>query len=114
MLPFLETKKSLIIYSLLLLMVLPVFGFNFLVSLIGNFLLLIILVPILIFLIALISINSLNSKVKTCNECGTVSLGKNGICINCGADLSNANAKDFENLNKPSETTIEIKAEEVK
>ncbi|MDC3168318.1 hypothetical protein OA867_02770 [Prochlorococcus sp. AH-716-D22] len=52
--------------------------------------------------------------MKTCNECGTISLGINGICINCGADLSNANAENFENLNKPSETTIEIKAEEVK
>tara|TARA_B100000900_G_scaffold411473_2_gene431227 strand:+ start:1225 stop:1329 length:105 start_codon:yes stop_codon:yes gene_type:complete len=34
--------------------------------------------------------------------------------MNCGADLENINAKNFENLNKPSETTIEIKAEEVK
>ena len=114
MLPFLKIKKSFVIYSLLLLIVIPIFGFNFLISLIGNFLLLIFLVPILIFLIALIGFNSLNSKVKTCNECGAVSLGINSTCMNCGADLSNENIKNFENLKQPSETTIEIKAEEVK
>ena len=114
MLPFLNIKKSFVIYSLLLLIVIPIFGFNFLISLIGNFLLLILLVPILIFLIALIGFNSLNSKVKTCNKCGAVSLGINRTCTNCGADLSNENAKNFENHKQPSETTIEIKAEEVK
>ncbi|MDC3077971.1 hypothetical protein OA324_01520 [Prochlorococcus sp. AH-716-O05] len=114
MLPFLKIKKSLVIYSLLLLIVIPIFGFNFLISLIGNFLLLILLVPILIFLIALIGFNSLNSKIKTCNECGATSLGINDACMNCGADLSNVNVKNFENLKQPSETTIEIKAEEVK
>jgi len=34
--------------------------------------------------------------------------------MNCGADLENTNSKSSEILKKPSETTIEVKAEEVK
>ncbi len=114
MFPFLQIKKNLVIYALLFLIIIPFFGFNFLVSLIGNFLLLIILVPILIVLIALVGFNFLNSKAKTCKVCGTISLGTNNTCMNCGADLSDIDTEKFENFNKPSETTIEIKAEEVK
>ena len=114
MLPFLKINKSLVIYSLIFLIIIPIFGFKFLVSFIGNFLLLIFLVPLLILLIALISFNSLKSKVKTCNQCGTISLGNNYNCMNCGADLEDINSKNFEDSKKPSETTIEINAEEIK
>jgi len=38
----------------------------------------------------------------------------NSSCIKCGADLGNENANNFNNLKKPSETTIEVKAEEIK
>ena len=114
MFPFLKMNKSLATYSLIFLLIVPIFGFNFLVSLIGNILLLILLVPILLFLIALIGINFFTSKAKTCNECGNVSLGINNNCINCGADLGNINEKNSKNFKKPSETTIEIKAEEIK
>ena len=107
-------NKSLVTYSLILLIVVPIFGFNFLISFVGNILLLIFLVPLLIFLIALISFNSLKSKVKTCNQCGTLSLNMNNNCINCGADLSDINIKNSGNIEQPNETTIEIKAEEVK
>ena len=113
MIPFLQMKKNLVIYSLILLIVIPIFGFKFLVSLIGNILLLIILIPILIFLIAFIVFNSFSSKFNTCNKCGSISLGSNNTCMNCGADLGNQNTND-EILENPSETTIEIKAEEVK
>ena len=103
-------NKSFFTYSLILLIVVPFFGFNFLVSFIGNILLLIFLVPLLIFLIAFIVLNSLKSQVKTCYECGTLNLGVNNTCMNCGADLSSKNLKNFKN---PGETTIEVKAEEV-
>ena len=106
-------NKSLVAYSLILLIALPIFGFNFFISFVGNILLLIFLVPLLIILIAFISLNSFKSKIKRCDECGTISLGVSKTCMNCGADLGDINAKDFENLKKPSETTIEIKAEEV-
>tara|TARA_S200000501_G_C20160906_1_gene455755 strand:+ start:114 stop:440 length:327 start_codon:yes stop_codon:yes gene_type:complete len=107
-------NKSLITYLLIFILVIPIFGFKFLISLAGNILLLIFLIPILIFLIALISFNSLKAKVNTCNHCGSISLGNNSNCVNCGADLGDINPKNSEAFKKPSETTIEIKAEEIK
>ena len=82
-------------------------------SLIGNLLLLVILIPILIFLIAFIGFNSFSSKFSKCNKCGTISFGSNSTCINCGEYISNQDSND-DILENPSETTIEIKAEEVK
>ena len=103
-------NKNFVIYSVIFLIIVPIFGFNFLVSFIGNILLLIFLVPLLIFLIAFIGLNSLKSQVKTCYDCGTINLGVNNTCMNCGADL---NSKNLKNFKKPSETIIEVKAEEV-
>ena len=107
-------NKSLVTYSLIFLIVISLFGFNFFLSLIGNLLLLVFLIPLLIFLIVLISFNSLKSKVNTCNQCGTVTLGIDNTCMNCGADLENTNSKSSAILKKPSEATIEVKAEEIK
>ena len=107
-------NKSLITYSLIFVIVIFLYGFNFFLNVIGNILLLLLLIPLLIFLILLISFNSLKSKVKTCNQCGSVSLGINNTCENCGADLDDINLKNYETFKKPSETTIEVKAEEVK
>ena len=107
-------SKSLFTYSLIFLTLTSLFGLNFLLNLIGNLLLLIFLIPLLILSVLLISFNSLKSKVNTCNQCGTLNLGINNTCMNCGADLENANSKSSEILKKPSETTIEVKAEEIK
>ena len=100
-------NKSLVIYFLIFLIVIPLFGFNFLFNFLGNILLLILLVPLLIFLITLISFNSLKYKLNICNQCGNISFGINNNCTNCGSDLGDINLK------KPSETTIEVKAEEI-
>ena len=107
-------NKNLVIYSSIFLIVIPIFGLNFLLHFIGNLLLLIFLIPLLIFFIMLISFNSLKSKINICNQCGNVSLGISNKCTNCGADLNNKNAKNFETFIEPSETTIEVKAEEIK
>ena len=107
-------NKSLFTYSLIFLILISLFGFNFFLNLIGNLLLLIFLIPLLILAVLLISFNSLKSKVNTCNQCGNLNLGMNNTCINCGADLENTNSKSSEILKKPSETTIEVKAEEIK
>ena len=107
-------NKSLFTYSLIFLILISIFGFNFFLNLIGNILLLIFLIPLLILAVLLISFNSLKSKVKTCNQCGTVTLGIDNTCMNCGADLKNTNSKSSEILKKPSETTIEVRAEEIK
>jgi uncharacterized OB-fold protein len=49
----------------------------------------------------------------TCNSCGAISLDSSEICINCGARLEE-NIKRNQLDKKPSESTIEVKAEEVK
>ncbi len=107
-------NKSLLTYSLIFLILTSLFGFNFFLNLIGNLLLLIFLIPLLILAVLLISFNSLKSQVNTCNQCGTVTLGINNTCMNCGTDLENTNSKSSEVLKKPSETTIEVEAEEIK
>ena len=81
----------------------------FFISFIGNILLLLFLIPILILLILIIGFNSYKSKIKTCNNCGTISLGQNNNCMSCGAEI-----KENKTDKKPSESTIEIKAEEIK
>ena len=106
-------NKNLVNYSLIFLIIVPIFGFNFFISFIGNVLLLILLIPILILLIILISFNSLKSRLKTCNKCGNVSLGVNNICMNCGADLDDVNKQKIEETDKPSQTIIEVQAEEI-
>ena len=111
---FLKTNKNLVIFISIFLIVIPLLGFKFLISLISNVLLLFFLIPLLLFLILLISLNSIKSKVNTCNKCGLISIGSSETCMNCGADLGNPNIKENQIMNNPSERTIEVKAEEVK
>ena len=57
--------------------------------------------------------NFYKSKINTCNNCGAISLGLSENCMNCGTNLENINNNNQFNQ-KPSESTIEVKAEEVK
>ena len=110
---FLKANKNLLTYTLIILMVIPIFGVNFFVTFLGNVLLLLFLIPLLLLILVLIGFNSYKSKINTCSDCGAISFGFNGTCVNCGANL-----EDFSNANqiekKPSESTIEVKAEEIK
>jgi len=110
---FLKANKNLLTYSLILLIVIPIFGFNFFISLIGNILLLLFLIPLLLLVLVFIGFNSYKSKINTCSSCGSISLGLSDTCMNCGADLENT-SKNNQLDKKPSESTIEVKAEEVK
>ena len=110
---FLKANKNLLTYSLIILIVIPIFGFNFLISLVGNILLLVFLIPLLLLVLVFIGFNSYKSKINTCSNCGSISLGLNETCMNCGADLENI-SKNNQSNKKPSESTIEVKAEEVK
>ena len=110
---FLKTNKSLLTYSLIVLLVIPIFGINFFISFLGNILLLLFLIPLLLLTLVFIGFNSYKSKINTCNSCGAISLGLNETCTNCGANLENISYNNQFN-NKPSESTIEVKAEEVK
>ena len=110
---FLRTNKNLLTYSLILLIVIPIFGLNFFISFLGNILLLLFLIPLLLVILVFIVFNSYKSKINTCNNCGAISLGLSENCMNCGANLkNNSNNNQFDK--KPGESTIEVKAEEVK
>ena len=110
---FLNTNKNLITYILIILIVIPIFGINFFISFLSNILLLIFLIPLLLLLLVFIGFNSYKSKINTCAKCGAISLGLSETCMNCGGDLENLGKTNILN-NKPSESTIEIKAEEIK
>ena len=110
---FFKANKNLLAYSLILLIAIPFFGINFFISLLGNILLLLLLIPLLLVVLVFIGFNSYKPKISTCNSCGTVSFGFSKTCMNCGADLSNI-SKVNQLEKKPSDSTIEIKAEEIK
>ena len=110
---FLNSNKNLLTYSIILLIVIPVFGINFLISFLGNILILLFLIPLFIFLLIFIGFNYYKSKFNQCSNCGAISLGLSDTCITCGADLNDINKRNqFDK--KPSESTIEVKAEEIK
>ena len=107
---FLKANKNLLLYSVIILMLIPIFGINLLISFLGNILLLLILIPLLLLIVFFISFNSYKSKINTCNSCGAISFGLSETCMNCGANLENIinnNQIDKE----PSESTIEVEAE---
>ena len=110
---FIKDNKNLLSYSLILLTIVPIFGINFFISFLGNILLLLFLIPLILLLILFLGFNSYKSKIKTCNNCGAISLGLGDTCMNCGEDLKGSNKENRFDKN-PSERTIEVKAEEVK
>ena len=110
---FLKANKNLLTYSLIILIVIPIFGLNFFISFIGNILLLLFLIPILLLVLTFIGFNSFKSKINICSNCGAISSGLSQTCMNCGADLENIN-KSSQLDKKPSESTIDVKAEEIK
>ena len=109
---FLLANKNLFLYSLIILILISIFGINFFLSVLGNILLILFLIPLLLLLLVFIGFNSYNSKIKKCSNCGSISLGLSDNCMNCGANLENIERKNQLDK-KPSESTIEVKAEEV-
>ena len=110
---FLKANKNLLKYSLIMLLILPIFGINLFISFLGNILLLLFLIPLLLIILLLIGFNSYKSKINKCNSCGAISLGLSETCMNCGANLENISNKN-QFFKKPSESTVEVIAEEVK
>ena len=110
---FLKANKNLLTYALIILIVIPIFGFNFFISFIGNILLLLFLIPLLLLVLVFIGCNSYKAKINAWINCGAISLGLSETCMNCGANLENINKKNQLDK-KPGESTIEVKAEEVK
>ncbi|MDC2995196.1 hypothetical protein OAZ93_01280 [Prochlorococcus sp. AH-736-F09] len=110
---FLKANKNLLTYSLIILIVIPIFGINFFISFLGNILILLFLIPLLLIILLFIGFNSYKSKINRCADCGAISVGLSETCMNCGANLEKiSDNNEFDR--KPSESTIEVKAEEVK
>ncbi len=110
---FLKVNKNFLTYSLILIIVTAIFGINFLISFLSNILILLFLIPLFIFLLIFVGFNYYKSKFNQCSNCGAISLGLSDTCITCGADLNNINKiNQFDK--KPSESTIEVNAEEIK
>lgn len=110
---FLKVNKTMLTYSLIFLILIPIFGLNFFIGFLGNLLLLLFLIPLLLLILLFIGFNFYKPKIEKCSNCGAISLGLNQTCMNCGTNLENINNKDILDK-KPSESTIEIKAEEIK
>ena len=110
---FPKPNKNLLTYALIIFLIFPIFGFNFFVSILGNVLLLLFLIPLFLLLLVFLGLNYYTSKINKCSNCGTISLGLSETCMNCGSNLSEINKKNQIN-EKPSESTIEVMAEEIK
>ena len=110
---FLKANKNFLTYSLIVLILIPIFGINSIMSIVGNILIILFLIPFLLIVLAFIGFNSYKSKINTCSSCGEISFGLSETCMNCGSDLNNIERRDQLDK-KPSESTIEVKAEEIK
>ena len=110
---FLKANKNVLTYFLIILMIIPIFGINIFISFLGNIILLLFLIPLLLLVLVFIGFNSYKSKLKTCSNCGAISINLSETCINCGADLRDISMRNQLDK-KPSESTIEVKAEEIK
>ena len=110
---FLIFNKNILTYSLIILIVIPIFGINFLLGVLSNILLLLFLIPLLIIVLVFLGFTYYKSKINTCSNCGAISFGLSENCMNCGANLKDIN-KGIQLDKTPSESTIEVKAEEIK
>ena len=105
-------NNSLVTYSLISFLIIFLFGFNFLFSLLGNILILLFLVPILFIILAFLGINSFKSKFKVCTNCGTTMISESENCVYCGSNFNqNENNKNY--TDNACNETIEIEAEEI-
>ena len=110
---FLRANKNILTYSLIIFLVIPIFGINFVIGLLSNILILLFLIPLLIIVLLFLGFNYYKSKINTCSNCGAISLGLSENCMNCGANLNDINTGNKLDK-KPSESTIEVQAEEIK
>jgi len=109
---FLKFNKNFLTFTLIILIVIPIFGINFVLGLISNILLLLFLIPLLLILLVFLGFTYYKSKIKTCSNCGAISLDSSETCMNCGTNLSDINKKNSLEK-KPSESIIEVQAEEI-
>ena len=105
-------NKSLFTYGIVAFLIIFFFGFNFLLSLLGNILILLFLTPLLLIGIVFLGINSFKTKLKVCTNCGATILGDGESCLYCGSNI--IENENHNNLSADaSSKTIEIEAEEI-
>tara|TARA_B100000212_G_scaffold338601_1_gene315442 strand:+ start:592 stop:840 length:249 start_codon:yes stop_codon:yes gene_type:complete len=80
------------------------------ISLLGNLLILLFLIPILLLVIAFLGLNAFKAKLSTCENCGATIMGDSDNCLYCGGNL-NKNLTDLSI--DASQETIEVEAEEI-
>ena len=105
-------NKNLVTYSIISFLIIFFFGFNFLLSLLGNILILLFLTPILVIGILFLGISSFKAKFKVCTNCGSTMLKDGESCLNCGSNFSKVENNNNYSENAGNET-IEIEAEEI-
>ena len=110
---FLKVDKNILKYSLVILIIMPIFGINFVIGLLSNILILLLLIPLLIIVLVFFGFTYYKSKIDTCSNCGAISFDLSENCMNCGANLNDINTGNQLNK-KPSESTIDVQAEEIK
>ena len=106
-------QNKLITYSLIFILIIPLFGLNFLIGLLGNILLLIVLVPILILIVGFLGLNYFKSTINLCESCGSTIIGNNGNCPYCDYKSIKNLQKDDDLSSDASNKIIEVKAEEI-
>ena len=106
-------QNKLIPYSLIFILIIPLFGFKFLIGLFGNILLLILLIPLLLIGLGLLSFSTFNSNIQVCDNCGSTFIGNKSNCPYCGSQSITDNQSDKDNLSEASNKIIEIEAEEI-
>ena len=106
-------QNKLITYSLIFILIIPIFGLNFLIGLLGNILLLIFLVPLLILIIGFLGLNSIKSSINLCESCGSTIIGNNVNCPYCGYKTIKNIQEDDDLSSDASNKIIEVKAEEI-
>ena len=106
-------QNKFITYSLIFILIIPLFGLNFLIGLLGNILLLIILVPLLILIIGFLGLNSLKSNINLCENCGSTIIGNNVNCPYCDYKSIKNIQKHDDLSSDASNKIIEVKAEEI-
>ena len=106
-------QNKLITSSLIFILIIPLFGLNFLIGLLGNILLLIFLVPLLILILGFLGLNSFKSSINLCESCGSTIIGNNGNCPSCDYKSIKNIQKEDDLSSDASNKIIEVKAEEI-
>ena len=106
-------QNKLITYSLIFILIIPLFGLNFLIGLIGNIFLLVVLVPLLILIVGFLGLNSFKSSINLCESCGSTIIGNDVNCPYCDYKSTKKIQRNDDLSSDASNKIIEVKAEEI-